>query len=62
MKDRRGRPVVEGKGRLEDEVVGDAGGWGDKRRGNEVSWCTGSLGKERFAGVLLGRVFGGVLE
>ncbi|KAF2856401.1 nucleoside hydrolase [Plenodomus tracheiphilus IPT5] len=56
--DRRGRPVREGTGSLEEEVVGDAGGWGDRRRGNRVAWCKGSPGVERFAGVLLERVFG----
>ncbi|KAI8936216.1 hypothetical protein NX059_006642 [Plenodomus lindquistii] len=56
--DRRGRPVKDGQGSLEEEVVGDAGGWGDRRRGNKVAWCRESLGVERFAGVLLGRVFG----
>tara|TARA_R110002003_G_scaffold23_4_gene1118 strand:+ start:12528 stop:13250 length:723 start_codon:yes stop_codon:yes gene_type:complete len=58
--DRRGRPVKEGVGSLEEEVVGDTGGWGDSRRGNRVSWCVGSPGTEVFAGELLDRVFGRV--
>jgi hypothetical protein len=58
--DRRGRPVGEGAGDLEEEVVGDAGGWRDSRRGNKVSWCVQSPGTEAFAGHLLERVFGKV--
>ncbi|KAH7095855.1 Inosine/uridine-preferring nucleoside hydrolase domain-containing protein [Paraphoma chrysanthemicola] len=58
--DRRGRPVKEGTGGLDQEVVGDAGGWGDKRRGNRVSWCTRSPGVDVFAGELLERVWGKV--
>ncbi|KAH9870287.1 hypothetical protein IAQ61_005760 [Plenodomus lingam] len=56
--DRRGRPVRAGTSPLEEEVVGDAGGWRDSRKGNNVGWCRESLGIDRFAGVLLGRVFG----
>lgn len=56
--DRRGRPVAEGTGGLDEEVTGDAGGWRDSRRGNRVMWCVESPGVERFAGVLLERVFG----
>jgi hypothetical protein len=58
--DRRGRPVREGTSDLEEEVVGDAGGWIDTRRGNSVSWCVKSPGVDLFAGVLLDRVFGSV--
>jgi hypothetical protein len=58
--DRRGRPVAEGVGELDAEVVGDAGGWRDTRRGNRVSWCTQSPGRDLFAKVLLERVFGAV--
>lgn len=58
--DRRGRPVREGKGDLDEEVVGDAGGWIDSRRGNQVEWCIQSPGVDLFAGVLVERVFGGV--
>ncbi|PVI02086.1 nucleoside hydrolase [Periconia macrospinosa] len=58
--DRRGRDVGMGEGDLDDEVVGDAGGWRDARRGNRVGRCVGSPGVERFAGVLLERVFGEV--
>ncbi|KAH9865849.1 hypothetical protein J1614_009436 [Plenodomus biglobosus] len=56
--DRRGRPVRRGEGSLEEEVVGDAGGWCDDRRGNRVSWCRGSVGVDKFAEVLMARVFG----
>lgn len=48
----------EGTGSLDEEVVGDAGGWGDKRRGNWVGWCRESIGREEFANVLMNRVFG----
>ncbi|KAF1964927.1 nucleoside hydrolase [Bimuria novae-zelandiae CBS 107.79] len=58
--DRRGREVKKGlEGPLEEDVVGDAGGWRDERRGNRVERCVGSPGEEEFAGVLLRRVFGG---
>jgi len=57
--DRRGRGVTEGTAALDEEVVGDAGGWRDSRKGNRVGWCRESLGVEMFAGVLLERVFGG---
>lgn len=56
--DRRGRPVTEGTGDLDEEVTGDAGGWRDSRRGNSVSWCVKSPGEDKFAGDLLARVFG----
>ncbi|KAJ4986647.1 inosine-uridine preferring nucleoside hydrolase [Stagonosporopsis vannaccii] len=58
--DRRGRPVTERTTELDEEVVGDAGWWGDSRRGNKVSWCTKSPGVELFAHDLLERVFGRV--
>lgn len=58
--DRRGRPVTERECDLDDEVVGDAGWWGDIRRGNSVSWCTKSPGTDLFAKDLLERVFGKV--
>lgn len=56
--DRRGRPVTEGISNLDEEVVGDAGGWVDSRRGNSVAWCVQSPGVDRFAQVLLDMVFG----
>ncbi|KAI4606639.1 hypothetical protein J4E83_010011 [Alternaria metachromatica] len=56
--DRRGRPVMEGESSLDEEVVGDAGGWRDSRRGNRVGWCTRSPGEGKFARVLLHRVLG----
>lgn len=56
--DRRGRPVTEGTGDLDEEVIGDAGGWRDSRRVNKVSWCTQSPGENKFAHELLERVFG----
>jgi inosine-uridine nucleoside N-ribohydrolase len=56
--DRRGRPVSEGKGDLDQDAMGDAGSWRDSRKGNRVAWCTESPGVNRFAGVLLERVFG----
>lgn len=52
--------MTEGNGDLDEEVVGDAGGWRDSRRGNKVSWCTVSPGVDVFAGVLLERIFGAV--
>lgn len=58
--DRRGRSVGTGTGPIEEEVVGDAGGWRDTRRGNRVRICVGSLGVEGFAGEMLERVFGAV--
>ena len=60
MADRRGRPVGEGKGELEEEATGDAGGWRDSRRVNNVAWCTQSPGEDLFAQILLDRVFGKV--
>jgi inosine-uridine nucleoside N-ribohydrolase len=56
--DRRGRPITEGEGDLDEEVVGDAGGWRDSRRGNRVGWCTRTPGEGKFARVLLHRVLG----
>lgn len=56
--DRRGRPVTERTTEIDEEVVGDAGWWGDSRRGNKVGWCTKSPGTELFAHELLQRVFG----
>ncbi|KAL6168762.1 hypothetical protein ACJQWK_05135 [Exserohilum turcicum] len=56
--DRRGRPITEGQSDLSEDVVGDAGGWGDTRRGNRVAWCKGSPGEDKFARVLLARVWG----
>ncbi|OAK98951.1 nucleoside hydrolase [Phaeosphaeriaceae sp. SRC1lsM3a] len=56
--DRRGRPISEGNGSLDEEAIGDAGGWRDSRKGNRVGWCVQSPGKELFAKVLLERVFG----
>ncbi|KAH6615063.1 Inosine/uridine-preferring nucleoside hydrolase domain-containing protein [Boeremia exigua] len=58
--DRRGRPVTERTTDLDEEVVGDAGWWGDSRRGNKVSWCTHSPGIDLFAHDLLERIFGKV--
>lgn len=58
--DKRGRPVKEGTGEIDAEVIGDAGGWRDSRRGNRVQWCMRSPGVDRFAGELLERVLGGV--
>ncbi|CAI9633500.1 unnamed protein product [Alternaria burnsii] len=56
--DRRGRPITEGQGNLSEEVVGDAGGWRDSRRGNRVGWCTRSPGESKFGRILLHRVLG----
>ncbi|KAF1841026.1 nucleoside hydrolase [Cucurbitaria berberidis CBS 394.84] len=56
--DRRGRPVTAGTGDLNEEVIGDAGGWSDSRRGNNVQWCVQSPGVDKFARFLLDRVFG----
>ncbi|KAF2447593.1 nucleoside hydrolase [Karstenula rhodostoma CBS 690.94] len=59
--DRRGREVKQGlTGSLDEEVVGDAGGWRDARRGNRVQRAVESPGSEKFAGLLLERVFGSV--
>jgi inosine-uridine nucleoside N-ribohydrolase len=58
--DRRGRPITEGDSDLDEEVVGDAGGWRDSRRVNNVAWCTQSPGVDVFAGHLLERIFGSV--
>ncbi|KAF1911892.1 Inosine/uridine-preferring nucleoside hydrolase domain-containing protein [Ampelomyces quisqualis] len=56
--DRRGRSVTEGTGDLDEEVAGDAGGWRDSRKGNNVSWCTQSPGEDLFAPVMLETIFG----
>lgn len=58
--DRRGRPVTERTTDLDEEVVGDAGWWGDSRRGNRVAWCTKTPGTDLFAHDLLERIFGKV--
>ncbi|KAK7193563.1 hypothetical protein DPSP01_000118 [Paraphaeosphaeria sporulosa] len=59
--DRREREVKEGlTGSLDEEVVGDAGGWRDARRGNRIQRAVESPGAEKFAGLLLERVFGKV--
>ncbi|PSN72809.1 nucleoside hydrolase [Corynespora cassiicola Philippines] len=58
--DRRNRVKKEGVGDLEADVVGDAGGWKDTRRGNRLSRCIKSPGFDKFAPELLGRLFGGV--
>ncbi|KAF2266993.1 nucleoside hydrolase [Lojkania enalia] len=57
--DRRGKAMKEGVGDVSQEVVGDAGGWLDTRRGNRIQRCVGTPGEETFAGVLLERIFGG---
>ncbi|KAH7559624.1 hypothetical protein BM1_04561 [Bipolaris maydis] len=56
--DRRGRTITEGMADLSEEVVGDAGGWRDSRRGNRVQWCNKSPGESKFARVILHRVWG----
>ncbi|ORX97058.1 Inosine/uridine-preferring nucleoside hydrolase domain-containing protein [Clohesyomyces aquaticus] len=56
--DRRGKGKMTGEEEVGEEVVGDAGGWLDERRGNRVDVCVESPGTERFAPELLGRVFG----
>jgi inosine-uridine nucleoside N-ribohydrolase len=58
--DRRGRSVKEGAESLDEEVVGDAGGWRDSRRGNRLERCTRSPGVDLFASVLLERVLGNI--
>ncbi|KAL5389364.1 hypothetical protein PMIN03_009451 [Paraphaeosphaeria minitans] len=59
--DRRERQVKQGlTSSLDEEVVGDAGGWRDARRGNRVQRAIESPGAEKFAGLLLERVFGSV--
>jgi hypothetical protein len=60
--DRRGRVVTEGKGEVLEDVVGDADGWLDSRRGNRVERCVESLGTEAFAPYLLKTVFGDTRE
>lgn len=56
--DRRGGKPKEGTGAIDAEVVGDAGGWRDTRRGNCVQWCVQSPGVDKFGGELLERIFG----
>lgn len=59
--DRRQREVKKGlTGSLDEEVVGDAGGWRDERRGNRIERAIESPGGEKFAVLLLERVFGSV--
>ncbi|KAF2739856.1 nucleoside hydrolase [Polyplosphaeria fusca] len=57
--DRRGK-VIEAKDGddVDAEIVGDAGGWMDARWGNRILRCVGTPGEDKFAGVLLQRVFG----
>ena len=47
-------------GPLDEEVVGDAGGWRDSRRGNRIERAVESPGGEVFAKLLLERVFGSI--
>ena len=47
-------------GPLDEEVVGDAGGWRDSRRGNRIERAVKSPGDEKFARLLLERVFGSI--
>ena len=56
--ERRPRTVKERTEDLSEEVVGDAGGWGDSRRGNRLERCIGTPGEEAFAPELLSRIFG----
>jgi hypothetical protein len=56
--ERRQRDVKERTEDLSEEVVGDAGGWGDSRRGNRLMRCVGTPGEEAFAPEMLRRVFG----
>lgn len=59
--DRREREVKqELTGSLDEDVVGDAGGWRDARRGNRIQRAVESPGSDKFAGFLLERVFGSV--
>lgn len=59
--DRRERAVQTGlTGPLDEEVVGDAGGWRDSRRGNRIERAVESPGGEKFAKLLLERVFGSI--
>ncbi|KAF2704542.1 nucleoside hydrolase [Pleomassaria siparia CBS 279.74] len=58
--ERRNRVVRDRTESLEEEVVGDAGGWGDSRRGNRLQRCLETPGFDKFAGVLMDRVFGEV--
>lgn len=59
--DHRSRKVKEGvTGSLDEEVVGDAGGWRDSRRGNRIERAIESPGTDKFAGLLLERVFGAI--
>lgn len=59
--DRRQRQVkTDLTGPLDEEVVGDAGGWRDSRRGNRIQRAVESPGGEVFAKLLLERVFGSI--
>lgn len=59
--DRRQREVKQDlKGPLDEEIIGDAGGWRDSRRGNRIQRAVESPGGEKFAKLLLERVFGSV--
>lgn len=55
--DRRPRRLRAADGEA-GEVPGDTGNWLGRRAGNRVRRCVGTPGEERFAGELLGRVFG----
>jgi inosine-uridine nucleoside N-ribohydrolase len=56
--DRREKVVREGTGDINEDVIGDAGGWLDSRRGNRISRCSQTPGTEKFAHELLERLFG----
>ncbi|KAL1607698.1 hypothetical protein SLS60_002633 [Paraconiothyrium brasiliense] len=59
--DRRQREVKQDLTHsLDEEVVGDAGGWRDARKGNRIERAVESPGGEKFAKLLLERVFGSV--
>jgi len=59
--DRRPRVVRDDvEGDVMDEIVGDADGWCDSRRGNRIIRCVGSPGAEKFAPWFMERVFGKV--
>lgn len=58
--DRRMKAMNDGVGSVEEEIVGDAGGWLDRRRGNRVLTCVESPGRDMFGGLLLERIFGDV--
>jgi hypothetical protein len=56
--ERRQRTVKERTEDLSVGVAGDAGGWGDSRRGNRLMRCVGTPGEEAFAPEMLRRIFG----